>query len=56
MRMWMYIYIYILAPTKVIKSQRQPENLLKYSPLLHSVITKHKELPNTSINDAEYMI
>ena len=32
--------------TKVIKSQRQPKNLKKHSPLLHSEKTQHKVLPN----------
>ena len=43
----------ILDSTEVIKSQRQPKNLKKYSVLLHS---QHHELENAKTTDVEYVI
>ena len=46
----------ILDTTKIIKNQRQPQNLKRISPLLHSEKTQHKELLNAIINYSKFVI
>ena len=46
----------ILDTTKIIKSQRQPQNLKRLLTSLHPEKTHHNELPNAIINDAKYDI
>ena len=48
--------LWLLMTTKLVKSQRQPKILKEYSPLLHSEKTPHKELPNSIINNAKYVM
>ena len=47
----------ILDTTKIMKSQRQPQNLKEYSRLLHSKKkTQHEEWPSAIIKDVKYVI